>query len=201
MSKQLIIIGAGGHGRVVADIARLRNYESIAFLDDNTVENVNQIGRVSDFEKYIETADFFVAIGNNKIRKTIFENLNMRGCKIVNLLHPSSIIAADVILGKGIAVMAGAVINTGSQIRDGGIINTCSSIDHDCLVGAFSHISVGSHLAGAVTIGEESFIGAGATVINNISICKDCTIGAGAVVIKNIPEPGVYTGVPARKMK
>ena len=97
--------------------------------------------------------------------------------------------------------MAGAIINTGSQIKDGTIINTSSSVDHDCIVDAFAHISVGSHLAGTVAVGESTLIGAGATVINNISIYKDCTIGAGAVVIKNIPEPGVYTGVPARKMK
>lgn len=201
MNKQLIIIGAGGHGRVVADIARLRGYKNIAFLDDNTVTNVNQIGCVSDFKKHIDTADFFVAIGNNAIRKTIFKKLESHGANIVNMLHPNAVTAEDVAIGKGIAVMAGAVINTGSQINDGAIVNTGSSVDHDCIVDKFSHISVGSHLAGTVTVGECTLIGAGATVINNITICKDCTIGAGAVVVKNIEEPGVYAGIPARKIK
>lgn len=201
MSKQLIIIGAGGHGRVAADIARLRGYEEVAFLDDQKVENVNQIGCVADFKKYIGKADFFVGIGSNNPRRAVFEKLEKGGAKIINLIHPAAVVAADVVFGKGIAVMAGAVINTGSRIENGAIINTCASVDHDCAVGAFSHVSVGSHLAGTVAVGENTFIGAGATVINNITICGGCTIGAGAVVVKNIQETGIYAGVPCRRTK
>ena len=201
MSKQLIIIGAGGHGRVAVDIAKLRGYEDIAFLDDQEVKNVNRIGKTSDFEKYLDTAEFFVGIGSNGARKTVFEKLEKAGAKIASLIHPSAVVAQDVTIGKGVAIMAGAVVNTGSRIEDGVIVNTCASVDHDCRIGAFSHISVGSHLAGTVTVGEMTMIGAGATVINNITICGSCTIGAGAVVVRNVEEAGVYAGVPCRRMK
>ena len=200
MKKQIVIIGAGGHGRVVADIARLLGYQDIGFLDDQPVAGVRQLGSVSDFEKYIHSADFFVAVGNNRIRQMLFEKLEHSGANIVNLLHPNAVIAADVTVGRGVAVMAGAVINTGSHIADGAIINTCASADHDCNVGAFSHISVGGHLAGTVTVGARTFVGAGAVVINNLSVCEDCMIGAGAVVIRSVDVPGTYVGCPARKM-
>lgn len=201
MTKHLIIIGAGGQGRVAADIARLRGYEKISFLDDQAVENGNCIGCVDDFQKYVDAADFFVGIGSNGPRKTVSEKLEKGGAKLVNLIHPAAVVAADVTFGKGVAVMAGAVINTGSRIEDGVIVNTCASVDHDCVVGAYSHISVGSHLAGTVRVGERTLIGAGATVINNITVCADATVGAGAVVVKDIEEAGVYAGVPCRRMK
>ena len=201
MNQKLIIIGAGGHGRVAADIARLRGYEEIAFLDDQKVENVNQIGCVADFKKHIGKADFFVGIGSNNPRRAVFEKLEKGGAKIINLIHPAAVVAADVVFGKGIAVMAGAVINTGSRIENGAIINTCASVDHDCAVGAFSHVSVGSHLAGTVAVGENTFIGAGATVINNVAICDSCVIGAGAVVIRNVDTLGTYIGCPAQKIR
>lgn len=197
MSKQLIIIGAGGHGRVAADIARLRGYE-VAFLDDQSVEIVNRLGVVADFEKYIDAAEFFVGIGSNAFRRAVTEKLEKAGAKLVSLIHPAAVVAQDVTVGKGVAVMAGAVINTGSRIGDGAIINTCASVDHDCVVGAFSHISVGSHLAGTVTVGEMTMVGAGATVINNITVCDGCTIGAGAVVIRNTEISGTYVGCPAK---
>lgn len=200
MSKQLIIIGAGGHGRVAADIARLRGYH-VAFLDDQVVENVNRIGVVADFAKYVNTADFFVGIGNNAARKAVFQRLEKSGARIINLIHPAAVVAEDVTFGKGVMVAPGAVINTGCHIEDGALINTCASADHDCVVGAFSHISIGSHLAGTVTVGEMTMIGAGATVINNIAVCEKCTIGAGAVVIKDTEISGTYVGVPAKKIK
>ena len=195
--KKLVIIGAGGHGRVVADIARLTGYKQIVFLDDD-IKNSLSRGKVEDFLKYINDSEFFVAIGNNVIRKRIFEKLTDKSGIIVNLIHPSAVIAKDVILGKGIAVMAGSVINTGTEIGDGCIINTASSVDHDCKIDKFVHISVGAHLAGTVNVGERTFICAGATIINNIDISDNCVVGAGAVVIDSIKEKGVYSGIPAR---
>ena len=195
--KKLVIIGAGGHGRVVADIARLLGYKKIYFLDDD-VKNFLACGKIEEFLKYIPDSLFFVAVGNNAVRERFFEELKEKGGIIVNLVHPSAVIANDVNLGRGIVVMAGAVINTGSQIGDGCIINTASSVDHDCKIGKFVHISVGAHLAGTVNVGERTFIGAGATVINNINVVSDCIIGAGAVVVKNLGQAGTYIGVPAR---
>ena len=95
--------------------------------------------------------------------------------------------------------MAGAVVNPYTKIGQGCIINTCASVDHDCRIGDYVHVSVGSHLAGTVFIGNGTWIGAGAIVSNNVSICENCMVGAGAVVLKDITEPDTYIGIPARK--
>lgn len=197
-NKKLIILGAGGHGRVAAEIAEQLGY-SISFLDDTQSANDKVIGRISDFEKYIYGYSFFVAIGNNELRKKLLIELSKSGAKIVTLIHPKSAVSENATIEIGTVIMAGAVVNSGSRIGKGCILNTCSSVDHDCNIADFTHISVGAHLAGNVKIGKESFVCAGATVINNISICEKCTIGAGAVVIKDITESGTYIGVPAVK--
>ena len=199
--NKLLIIGAGGHGRVVADIAALCGYKEIFFLDDNfNDQNVNSniIGKSAEFEKYLCSHSFVVAVGNNNVRKKIQKMILQRGGHVVSLIHPSAVIGSHVNIGVGTVVMANAVINTGTDIGDGVIINTCSSVDHDCKIGDFSHISVGAHVAGTVNIGDVTMIGAGATVINNVNICADCMIGAGAVVIGDINISGTYVGVPAK---
>lgn len=197
--KRLFIIGAGGHGRVIFDIAKINGYKHIDFLDDS--DKKNAIGKVSEFVNYIENSDFIVAIGNNDIRQKVMSELLISGARVVALIHPNATVAEDVSIGVGSVVMAGAVINTGAIVGTGVIINTCSSVDHDCNIGDYSHISVGSHIAGNVNVGECTFVGAGATVINNVEICKGCIIGAGAAVIKNIDIEGVYVGVPAERLR
>mgnify|MGYP000472436169 FL=1 len=199
MSKKLVIIGASGHGKVVADIAKKTGYHEIVFLDDN--ENVHECGGypVVGRSHEVETinADVIVGIGNASIRKKIQKSIPER--KMATLIHPSAVVAEDVIIGVGTVIMAGTVINPGARIGKGCIINTCTSIDHDCNVGDYVHIAVGSHLCGTVSVGDETWIGAGATVSNNISICSKCMIGAGAVVIKDAKESGIYIGVPAKR--
>lgn len=192
--RQIAIIGAGGHGRVAADIAKLCGYQKVLFFDDGDVPG--RVGSVSDVDAYLDTSDVFVAIGNNRVRKMITERLPK---KPVTLVHPKAVVAGNVELGCGAVIMAGAVVNPGVKIGEGAIVNTGSSVDHDCIVGAYVHISVGAHLAGTVYVGEGVFICAGAVVINNICVCDNAVIGAGAVVVKNIAEPGTYIGVPARK--
>lgn len=197
--RTLVIIGASGHGKVVADIAVQNGYRDIVFLDDN--ESVHEcsgypvVGKSADAQTM--EADFIVGIGNTKTRETIQESL--RGKNLVTLIHPSAVVADGVSIRAGTVVMAGAVINPGASIGCGCIINTCASVDHDCTVGNFVHIAVGSHLCGTVTVGDGTWIGAGATVINNISICQRAMIGAGAVVVRNIEETGTYVGVPAKR--
>lgn len=197
--KKIVIIGAGGHGRVVADIARLSGYSEILFLDDNPENKYCKVvGKTADYIKFDKDYDFFVAIGNNGTRRKICERLNSSGIETVTLSHPSAIICQDVKIGKGTVVMAGAVINTNAILGEGVIINTSSSVDHDCVVGDFSHIAVGAHLAGTVEIGNNVFIGAGATIINDVTVCKDCIIGAGSVIVRNLTKSGTYYGVPAK---
>ena len=151
--NKLIILGAGGHGRVVADVAvTLGYYSEILFLDDADIveKNIAVIGKIADFVRYIDSADFFVAVGNNETRKKLFERLKSHDANVVSLVHPNAVVCRDVTLGAGCVVMAGSVVNTGSKIGNGVIINTSSSVDHDCLIGDFSHVSVGVHLAGVV---------------------------------------------------
>ncbi len=199
--KKLIIVGAGGHGRVVADIAvALNRYNEITFLDDNCDKNVepfNVSGRVEEFVGFVDECDFVVSIGSNEARKNVTELLEKHKAQLVSLVHPSAVIGGNVKIGKGTVIMAGAVVNNGAVIGDGAIINTCASVDHDCVIGDFTHVSVGAHVAGTVEIGKNCFVCAGATVINNIKICDDCIIGAGAAVVRDIEKSGTYLGVPA----
>ena len=201
--KRLLIIGASGHGKVVADIAKLNGYDNIAFLDDD--ESVKEcvgypvLGKSLDAEALnaSEASDFFVAIGNSTIRKRIMEGLEAKHLHIITLIHPDAVIAENVHISTGSVIMAGVVINSSSSIGSGCIINTSSSVDHDNKIADYTHVSVGAHLAGTVTVGEHSWIGVGAVISNNLTICDHVTIGAGAVVIKNITIPGTYVGVPA----
>lgn len=197
---KLIIIGASGHGKVCADIAKLMGFKDIVFLDDNP--ELTHCGRYpvvgSSLKAFDIDGDIFVAVGSNGTRKRIIEKLPRE--RIVSLIHPSAVIADTVTIGDGTAIMAGAVINSDVVIGRGCIINTCSSIDHDSHIGDFVHISVGSHIAGTVRVGDNSFLCAGSIVKNNLSICCDTTVGAGAVVVKDIAVKGTYIGVPARQM-
>ena len=204
MHNKLIIIGASGQGKVVADIAlKLNEYEEIVFLDDN--ENTEECmgipvkGKSSDMEQYVDEADFFVAIGNAKVRKKLTEQLKVLGATIPVLIHPNAVIGEWVTIGEGTVIMAGAVVNPNCVIGKGCIVNTCSSVDHDCCIGDYVHVAVGTHIAGTVKIKDNTFIGAGVTIKNNVNVCCDCIIGAGAVVVKDIEETGTYVGVPARR--
>ena len=196
--NKLVIIGAGGHGKVAADIAELNGYSEIVFLDDN-VKNSKVVGNISDYLKYVKKCDFFVGIGNNRVRKNMFDMLNDAGANIVSLIHPKATISRTATLGTGVIVMHGALVGVDAVVGDGAIVNTCASVDHDCSLGEFSHISAGVHMAGTMKIDSFTFVGVGATVIQNI--CSDCIIGAGAVVSRPINESGTYVGVPARKIK
>lgn len=199
--KQLVIIGASGHGKVVADIARRNGYDQICFLDDN--DALNECGGypvVGKSSRYVEyDCDMVLAIGNPRVRETIQHQLEQAGKCVPVLIHPSATIGENIQIGKGTVVAAGAVINPGTKIGRGCIINTCASVDHDCCVEDYVHVSVGAHVAGTCVIGQRTWIGAGATVSNNVTICEDCMIGAGAVVVRTIDESGTYIGVPSRR--
>lgn len=205
MIKQLIIVGASGHGKVVADIAmKMNRWERIVFLDDNTSINnllgFDVVGTTIEAIKYKDKADFFVAIGNNEIRKKVQEIFIAQGLNIVTLVHPNAVIGIDVEIGIGTVIMAGVVINSSTRIGNGCIINTCSSVDHDNEIKDYVHLSPGVRTAGNVTVDHTTWLGIGSVVSNNIYICEECRIGSGAVVINRITESGTYTGVPARRI-
>lgn len=195
---QLIIIGASGHGKVVADIARLNGYTDIVFLDDDrSKKTCGQYPVLGNAEKIQSMeGDVFIAVGNAANRKALLEQCEDRHFPV--LIHPTAVIARDVEIGDGTAVMAGAVINSSARLGRGVIVNTCSSIDHDCVIEDYVHVAVGAHICGTVTVGEGTWIGAGSTISNNISICSNCIIGAGAVVVSSINKAGTYLGIPAK---
>jgi sugar O-acyltransferase (sialic acid O-acetyltransferase NeuD family) len=204
-NEKLIIIGASGHGKVVADIAiKMNKWQNIAFLDDDesikTCMGLEVICKTADAFIYKDEADFFVAIGNNATREKVQEKLEDEGLSLVKLIHPSAVIGTDVEIGIGTTVMAGVVINSSSRIGKGCIINTSCSLDHDNEIEDYVHISPGVRTAGSVSIGKGTWIGIGSVVSNNVNICSGCKLGAGAVVVKEITEPGTYVGVPVKKL-
>lgn len=200
--NRLVIIGAGGHGRVVADNALKNGYTDIQFVDDHATGacmGLPIVGTSADLEKMNDGAtDFVIGIGDNAIRRTIAERYDVNW---VSLVHPSAQIATNVTIGRGTVVMAGAVANACAQIGQHCIINTNSAVEHDNVIGDFVQVAPGVMLGGTVKVGEQSHIGIGAAVSNNIDICASCIVGAGAVVVKNIEESGTYVGVPAQKIK
>ena len=202
---KLTIVGASGHGKVIADIAVKNGYDEIEFLDDkfddsNFMQSCGQWPIVGKTEKLTDVNNnIFIAIGNSKTRKRFIQKYSNKN--IITLIHPNAIISSNVKIGIGTVIMAGVVVSPAVTIGNGCIINTSSSIDHDCVIEDYCHVAVGSHLAGTVTVGQCTWVGAGAIVSNNVNICPNCMIGAGAVIVKDIREEGTYVGVPARKIK
>lgn len=204
MSKMdLIIIGASGHGKVVAEIAELTGqYNHIYFMDDfsdkKTFHGYKNLGSAKRIVQHKDKADFFVAIGDNTVRKNKLGALIKEGYSISTIIHPNAIISNTAHIGKGTVVMAGVIVNASSKIGIGCIINTKSSIDHDCILKDYTHVSPGTTIAGNVSIGEGCWIGAGGTISNNLTITDGTIVGAGALVIRNISKNGVYIGVPTK---
>lgn len=197
--NRLILIGASGHSKVVAGVAKLSGYTGIVFLDNDISISSCYGYPILELDTMVKdlNGDVFIVVGKAKIRKRLMER-NSNQCFPVLIYH-NSVIAEDVERGGSNVVMAGVVINPGVRIGRGCIINTSSSIDHDCIIGDYCHISVCAHLSGTVKVGVNVWIGAGSTVSNNINICSDTTIGAGVVVIKDLDMSGTYIGVPAKK--
>lgn len=197
----LIIIGGGGHAKVISDIAKLNGYKVRGFLDDNCeIEEFlgyRRLGNVADCVGFSDCC-FVIAIGNSKIRREIAEsypNLNY-----ITLIHPSAVIGSNVKIEKGTVVMPCAVINTCAEIGEFCIVNTSAIVEHDCVIGKFTMLAPNCTVCGLTKIGRDCFIGAGSTIKNVLNICDSVTVGLGAAVVKDITKPGTYIGVPAKKI-
>lgn len=190
--KKVVIFGAGGHAKVIADIVTACGDKIEAFLIDNA-SNTGVVGSVADYEKFLD-CEFVIGIGNASIR----ERLSMLPVKWYTAIHPTAVISSSAVIGEGTVIMPNAVVNAGALIGKHCIINTGSVVEHDNSIEDFVHISVGAKLGGSVHIGKSTWVGIGATVSNSINVCADCMIGAGAVVVKNIDKKGTYVGVPAK---
>jgi len=199
VNREYIVIGASGHGAVVADILLKSGLVVKGFLDDGVevgseVLGVPVLGAIDMCTRYPDCL-FIVGIGNNATRRAIAEKYQLDYGVAV---HPSAIIGQDVEIGAGSVLMASCVVNPMTVIGEHCIINTGACLDHDNKISDFVHVSPGAVLGGLVNVGCGSQVGIGACVKNVTTICDDVIVGAGAVVVKDITEPGVYYGVPAR---
>jgi len=210
VKEHIVIWGASGHAMVVADIIRLRRKFSIyGFIDDINPDRKNEMfsrERILGGTEVLDTLEkgvhrFIIAIGDCKARIEKARIIKQAGFDLISAIHPSSIIASDVLIGEGSVIAAGAVINPGCKIGDNVIINTSAVIDHECVINDGSHICPGANLAGNVTIGESSWIGIGSIIKEKIRIGNNSFIGAGSLVLKDIPDNVVAFGSPAKVMK
>ena len=198
----IYIIGAGGHGQVIADILRKLHYPVKGFLDDKLTSKIMDIPIVGPvmFAKELE-GRFVVAIGDNKVRSEIVKKLSLPDDHYFTVIHPSTVIGNNVEIGPGTMIIGGVIINIGTKIGKHVIVNTSSSLDHHNIIGDFVHIGPGTHTGGNVVVEEGAFLGIGTSVIPGKKIGKWAKIGAGAVVIDNIPPYTTSVGVPARVIK
>ncbi|WP_405632924.1 acetyltransferase [Pseudoalteromonas sp. Ld20] len=205
MTKKLAIVGASGHGKVIADIAEQLGF-TVKFYDDayptkTHIEHWSINGTCADLIALNNTStassDVVVAIGNNDIRLQKIQLLQQNNFNLITLIHPSAVISQYAVVAMGTVVFAGAVINAFAKVGVGCIINTAAVVEHDCCIGDFTHICPNVALAGGVVVGTQSWVGIGSQVKQLVSIGDKCLIGAGSTVVKNIPDNVTAFGSPA----
>jgi sugar O-acyltransferase (sialic acid O-acetyltransferase NeuD family) len=206
-SSRLIVIGAGGHGCVVAESAdTLGCWEEIIFLDDVRQEPALPsdhavLGRCSDLKELLRPGDeVIIAVGDNMMRVAFADQLRADGVKIATVISAFASVSPTAQIGSGSVVMAGAVMNAGCVLGPDCILNTAATIDHGVQLGRGVHLSPGVHVGGDVQIGDHSWIGIGASITHGRSIGADVSVGAGAVVIDDLVESGTYIGIPATQL-
>lgn len=202
--KRLAIIGASGHGLVVADTAQQCGWRTISFFDDAWPEKTSNgawpvLGNTSALCECLTDYDgVVVGIGSNLVRVHQQRKLRNAAASIISIIHPSAVISPYARIGVGCVVFAGAVVNAEALIGDGVILNTGCSVDHDCILENYVHISPGAHLAGNVRVREAAWVGIGATVREGTLIGRRAIVGAGAAVVSDVEEGQCVVGVPAR---
>lgn len=207
LNNKLIILGSGGHSKVVIEIIKQNlQYEIVGLIDKNVGDktlDIPIIGNDNDlvgiYERGVKNA--FVAIGNNTVRRNLSILLKKIGFNLINVISKNAIVSGSAKLGNGILLMPASIINSSSQIDDGCIINTNSSIDHDCIIGKYTHIAPGCAIAGNVRIGNNCFLGVGSKVINGIEIQDETIIGAGSTIIENMEGYSTIVGTPGKIIK
>lgn len=210
--KEIIIIGAGGHAKVIIDIILQRkkilndNLIIKGILDDTFKENEEKklfgipiLGKINKVLELPSNIYYIIAIGNNCVRKKISQSY--KKLKYITLIHPKAIIAEKVCIAEGTVIMAGVIVNSYTRIGKHCIINTGSIIEHDNNLSSYTHISPNVTLCGQVKIGEKTWIGAGATVIQNVELGYNVVVGAGSVVIECVKDNVVLVGIPAKILK
>lgn len=204
----VIVVGAGGHGQVVADILRAAAHagarERLAgyvddrrSLDGQLLAGGRVLGAVSSLRDVAHDG-IVIAIGDNPTRERLWRTLSVAGESLVVAKHPSAIVSEDVSVGAGSMLCAGAIVNTGTSIGCGVILNTGCTVDHHSTIGDFVHIAPGVHMGGEVAAGARAFVGIGAVVLPGIRIGEDSIVGAGAIVIRDVAPGTTVVGCPAK---
>lgn len=205
--RKVLVVGAGGHSKVIVDILQQNGqYDVVGFVDSGDRQGywgIPVIGRDEDLEVLRQERKIpyaFVALGNNVLREKVSRKVSDAGFELINVISSKALVSPRATLGKGVAVMAGAVVQADALIEDGCILNTNSSIDHECRVGAYSHIAPGTAVSGNTVIGTGCFLGTGSRVIDGIHIGNHVTVGAGGTVVGDLEDGCTAVGVPARPM-
>ncbi len=206
----VIIVGAGGHGQVVADILQQAyenggKYKPIGFVDDALdksdcyILGLPILGAVKQINQFQHDA-IVIAIGNNKIRAKLWQRFTKENKLFVNAIHPSTIIAPDVKIGLGTVICAGVIINTGTKIGNNAILNTGCTIDHHNQINDHVHIAPGCHLGGAILVEQGGFVGIGSAILPNIHIAQWSIVGGGSLVNRDVAKLTTVVGVPAKPL-
>ena len=204
---KVVLIGGGGHCKVVIDNLKLNDIDIIGILDDDPaapgkeVMGYKIIGRIDQLSSYRGEVDYAViAVTDPMTRKVLDKKCSEAGIEQIGFIHPEAVISPSSRISEKAQVCAGAIINPEAELKDQAIVNTGAVVDHDCIVGEYCHIAPGVRLMGNVRVGQLSMIGASATVLQNLTIGSRSVVGAGALVVKDVDEDSRYLGVPARKV-
>ncbi|MGD8451242.1 MAG: acetyltransferase [Phycisphaerae bacterium] len=210
-ASRVLILGAGGQGRVVLDVLLQGSlYHVVGFLDNNPaiqgrrVDGIPVYGGIDELPRLageLDVRGVIVAIGDNGARRGLARRIESAGIDLISAVHPSATLARNATIGKNVVIAAGVVVCAHCQIGDSVILNTGCIIDHQTMIGEGSHICPGVRLAGRVKVEPGTFVGIGATVIPNVTLGCECIVGAGAVVIEDVPAMSTVVGVPARQVK
>jgi UDP-perosamine 4-acetyltransferase len=206
----VVIVGAGGHGKVVLDILRCSNAHRVAgFLDadttlaDTEIAGVPVLGQVNLLPrlKHQRIRGAIIAIGDNRVRASYAKLVQDAGLELISAIHPAASVSETAEVGRNVVIAAGAVVCTHVKLGDSVIVNTAAVIDHECEIGEGAHICPGALLAGRVRIGQGAFIGLGARVLPCLCVGEHSTVGAGATVIRDVPPAATVVGTPARALR
>jgi len=204
LKKPVAIVGYSGHAYVIIDILLSAGRLVTAYCDQDEKPfnpyHLDYLGKESEVIHRLKNYDFFACVGHNGIREKIHTQLSQYLGNPINAIHPSAVISASVKMGDGIMIAANATLNPLVELGTGVICNTSSSIDHECIIGDFTHIAPGAVLCGNVMVGRGTFVGANSVIRQGIRIGNNVTIGAGTVVIKDIPDNATVVGNPARSL-
>lgn len=208
MTRRVLVFGASGHGKVVADVVRAAGHDLAGFIDDDPVRRRDGLWElpVLGWEECTALAigpdrpAIALGIGDNRTRERVFDRVLPAGFEILTVVHPSAVVAPRARLGAGTVVMALVAVNPDAEVGEGAILNTGCVVEHDCRVGDFAHLSPNSALGGGVAIGDRTHLGLGAVVLPLVKVGDDVRVGAGAVVTRNVAPGVTVVGIPAKPL-